>query len=201
MWLYLKHLVILYIIITLEVCRGIRTGSIIILSNIVNYMNSTLNQLEAQKYAIMKKKYRIITSAESISFVFWEGGAKTFLIKASATWNQLMIQGNFMFVSIKDSSSLLNPGAHKNSRNQHHSGKISNMNGKYIWRKKDKVCNMWQTSFGEPSSWMSPLLVGKTFTLTFSNGSITSLNTLSCPSITISWIKYIKRIRKIKQIW
>lgn len=26
------------------------------------------------------------TSAASISFVFWEGGAKTFLIKASATW-------------------------------------------------------------------------------------------------------------------
>lgn len=46
-----------------------------------------------------------------------------------------------------------------------------------------------QTSCGEPRSRMSSLFVGNTLTLTFSKGSMTSLKTLSCPSITTSWLK------------
>lgn len=42
------------------------------------------------------------------------------------------------------------------------------------------------TSFGGPNSRMSCLFVGIKFTLTFSNGSMTSLNTLSWPSMTTS---------------
>jgi hypothetical protein len=42
------------------------------------------------------------------------------------------------------------------------------------------------TSFGGPKSRMSCLIVGITVTLALSNGSMTSLKTLSWPSITTS---------------
>ena len=53
------------------------------------------------------------------------------------------------------------------------------------WLKILKAMNRL-TSFGGPMSRMSCLIVGITVTLTFSNGSMTSLKTLSWPSITTS---------------
>lgn len=54
-----------------------------------------------------------------------------------------------------------------------------------IW---DNNLAFQQTCFGEPKSRMSSLLLGITFTLTLSSGSITSLKTLSSPSTT-SWAR------------
>lgn len=48
----------------------------------------------------------MFTSAASISSVFWEGGAKTFFIRASETYTQLIIHDKFM-LKVKDSTSLL----------------------------------------------------------------------------------------------
>lgn len=110
---------------------------------------------------------RYQTSVALIIFVFWFGGAKTFLIRVAATWKQIK---NTMKCDVSS---------------------LSRINATHI--------GISLTSSGDPNSLISCFPVGIIVTLTFSNGSITSLNTLSWPWITTSWpLPMIKEKKELK---
>lgn len=139
------------------------------------YFHKTINTKQIKLQCTKWHRYQ--TSVAWTSLVFWEGGARTFLIRVSATWDSKQSKHGV------DISTKRVCNEFKKEQKKEDHIEPTNLT---LW-----LCT---TSCGDPRSRMSCLLVGIIVMLTFSSGSITSLNTLSCPSMTTSCLKRERKI-------